>query len=553
MATPAFAAKGINLVDSLTQPNAKASPAAPNTPAAPQAAPEATQPAWQRKQLAQPDPSAMPNLPIFGQQLFTGNFSQATAAAANDSYIITIGDKIDLKLWGGYTFEGVLTVDSQGTIFIPEAGPVKVQGIKNGDLMPLLMQHLRRTFRNSVNLHASLQTAQPVQVFVTGHVNNPGLYNGLASTSVLYFIDQAGGINLANGSFFNVALKRNGKTLQTFNLYDFLLNGELPPHQLRTGDTLVVAPRQASIHVTGDVRNAATFEFAGSALTPQALVKLAMPNPSVSHVRVQRSNQPETQAAYLTLDAFALQVLQPGDTLTFFTDKNPQALTLRVQGEHFGDDTLILPYNATLADALALLKPTEKSDMAAVQVFRRSVAQRQKEMINDLLDNLKKRMVTRGSYSAEMATVRQQDYQLFDKFIAEIASVDPKGLITFGDAPNFANFKLHEGDILYVPPVENVVKVQGEVNFPAAVAYKAGENLRYYITQSAGFTQSADKRRLYVIHNNGVLEKVSTRYVPQHDDELIVSTKLSGYGFMFTKDLAEIFFRAATAARIFAL
>lgn len=55
---------------------------------------------------------------IFGEHLFNGNFTKVQQHIYNPEYRIGIGDVISLKMWGAFTYEQPLTVDSQGNIFI---------------------------------------------------------------------------------------------------------------------------------------------------------------------------------------------------------------------------------------------------------------------------------------------------------------------------------------------------------------------------------------------------------------------------------------------------
>jgi len=76
------------------------------------------------------------------------------------------------------------------------------------------------------------------------------------------------------------------------------------------------------------------------------------------------------------------------------------------------------------------------------------------------------------------------------------------------------NLILLAGDSLYVPQYQPVVKVEGSVNSPVAVAYVPGEGTRFYIDRAGGFARHADKRRTYVVQPNGAVTTASTRPEP---------------------------------------
>ncbi len=70
---------------------------------------------------------------------------------------------------------------------------------------------------------------------------------------------------------------------------------------------------------------------------------------------------------------------------------------------------------------------------------------------------------------------------------------------------------LREGDILYVPEYISTVKINGAVMYPNTVLYTSGQTLRYYINQAGGFSDSAKKKKAYVIYMNGTVSRVRSR------------------------------------------
>ena len=129
----------------------------------------------------------------------------------------------------------------------------------------------------------------------------------------------------------------------------------------------------------------------------------------------------------------------------------------------------------------------------------------------------------------------------------------PDGLVAYDNRSDWANMPLHEEDVIFVPAKDNVVKVLGEVQSPSTMAFQPGLKVKEYIERSAGLTPSADKKRIYVIHNNGQLDVVDTNYVPKADDEIVIPTRVQMNGWIFAKDIAEMVFKIAAVARIFTL
>ncbi len=350
---------------------------------------------------------------VFGAQLFTGAFSQPGATQFNPDYAVTLGDQIQVRLWGAFTFDQVLTVDPRGNIFLPHAGPVQVLGVRNQDLESVVQAAVRRTFRNNVSSYASLAAAQPVRVFVGGNVNRPGLYNGTSMDSVLRYLDMAGGVDPERGSYLQVQVKRGQVVRATISLYDFLLNGTMPMVQLADGDVIFVPPHAERVKVDGLVANAKRFEFQGQGQTVAQLMQLAKPLPDATHVRVMRNTGSVRNAEYYPLSEASTVQLMDGDELQFTADKKPGTITVRVEGEHDSAQEYVLPYGTAMGSLLEQIQLRQDADLASVQLYRESVKQRQKEMLATSLHNLEMSLLTARSGSSDEARLRKEEAETF--------------------------------------------------------------------------------------------------------------------------------------------
>ncbi|MGO9086135.1 MAG: SLBB domain-containing protein [Candidatus Sulfotelmatobacter sp.] len=66
-----------------------------------------------------------------------------------------------------------------------------------------------------------------------------------------------------------------------------------------------------------------------------------------------------------------------------------------------------------------------------------------------------------------------------------------------------ADAPLRDGDILIIPKKTNYVIVSGQVFNPTAVGYLPGRSARWYLGQSGGLTQIADKNAVFVVRADG--------------------------------------------------
>jgi len=315
-----------------------------------------TQAVFDTQQLGQPVPQRSASN-MFGSQLFRGAFASSRGSAFNDQYVINAGDNLQLRMWGAYQFAGTLTVDPQGNIFIPNVGPVRVSGVSNGQLQRTIEQKVRQVYRANVGVYAALETAQPVRVFVTGFVIQPGYYGGVSADSVLSYLDRAGGVDPMRGSYIDVEIQRRGQTVQRVNLYEFLLSGQLASFSFKDGDVIVVAPRKHSFMVLGEVYNPYEFEFDLERLTVEKALRVARPKPGATHVSISRRQGTEFRSEYYPIEQAKQVMLEDGDQLSVTSDRYAGTIQVRVEGAHSGEQAVVLPYGSTLSEVLQRLQP----------------------------------------------------------------------------------------------------------------------------------------------------------------------------------------------------
>lgn len=489
---------------------------------------------------------------VYGAHLFQGDFRDLSFSGFNPDYLLSAGDEIQVMVWGALQQQLTLHVDLQGNIFIPEVGPIKVLGVRNADLNEVIRQQVKRVFSNNVEVYANLATAQTVKVFVSGYVERPGLFEGYASDSILFYLDKAGGVDLDRGSFIDVTIKRRGQTVQSINLYDFLSNGEMDLVQFQDGDSIFVGSLHHTVNVKGEVSNPARFEFDQNEVPLSELMRLASPEASATNVSVVRKSNGQSDAFYFALGEASGFMILPDDVVSFTSSSKPNSILISVTGAHVGDDHQVLPYGALLSDALERIQPNSRSDLKSVQLFRESVALRQKQLLNQMLDNLERTVLNARSDSVDEAALRLNESEMILKFVERARSIQPKGQVLLDSSSGARDIYLEDGDVLYIPPTSKLVTVYGEVKFPNTQVYDAKSNLREYIHRAGGFTDNANKDEIILIRRNGLVENVGSarRVEPQPGDEIFVLPKPDGKHLQMAKDVSTIVYQVAIAARV---
>ena len=496
--------------------------------------------------------------PVFGQNLFTGGFKDATFQGFNPDYVIGVGDIISLQLWGGYEVNTKLTVDAQGNLFIPNIGPVRLQGVKNKDLNNTIAKKVASVYQRNVKLYANLDASQPVQLYVTGFVKAPGLYGGLSSDSILSYLAKAGGILSESGSYLSVQLKRDNKLINTYNLYDFILTGHIKQQQLHDGDVLVVSARQNNVGFDGLVENPSQLEFNEKSIGLSDALEIIGLLPEATHARITRGNRLKSEVEYVPLTEATKIVLQNGDQVDIVSDKPTGTIVVFVEGEHKGRAEYVLPYGATMGDLMKQIQPSDHSLLDDIQLFRASVAERQKEMLHLKLQKLEDATFSARSNTQGVAGLRASDAKLINEFVKRAKDIEPLGQVVLGKNALRDGLLLQNKDRLYVPAKSLLIQVNGEVMFPSAMVWKEDLAIYDYIEQAGGFTQKKGQSRVLVIKQNGSVINYSSslgkikgskaRLAP--GDEILVLPQVDSKKMQFALDLSQIIYQIALTARV---
>ncbi|OOX90380.1 sugar ABC transporter substrate-binding protein [Campylobacter coli] len=490
-------------------------------------------------------------IPVFGAELFNGNFKNYTQRVYNPDYKIAVGDQISLKIWGAVEFEQILVVDSQGNIFIPKVGAVNLLGVKNSALVSVIKAQVNKIYKNNVFVYADMNAYQNVSVFVTGSVNAPGLYQGLSSDSVIQYLDKAGGINLEYGSFRDIQILRNNTVIKKIDLYDFLLKGQMDLFPFRSGDVVLVGNVQSYVFVNGDVQKPFRFELANDIKTLADLARVSGARPIVTNA-VLRSygNDHRLEISAYNKMQFSKVLLKTGDEVQFNPEYISQNISITVDGEHNGLKTLVVRKGTTLEDVSRLIVANGQSDMNALQVFRKSVAKTQKDLINAQLKELETLALTSPSVTSQGAAIKAEQAKLILEFIQRAREVEPKGQIVIDKPKSYGSVLLEEGDIINVPSKNNLVIVQGEVTLPGAFVYDKGKDLKYYINLAGGYGERADTSKVLVIRNNGKAQKYSGSIDMMPGDSVLVLPKVDSENLQIFSMLTQILYQIAVATNV---
>lgn len=486
----------------------------------------------------------------FGADLFTGGFRGVRGDGLNPDYKILPGDQVTLRVWGAVDIDRIMPVDAQGNIFIPTIGPVQVMGVSHSQLDTIVRGAVRKVYSDNVSVYTNLMGVQPVAVFVTGFVSKPGRYAGVPSDSVLYFLDQASGIDEQLGSYRRVRILRNEQTIAELDLYNFLLTGKLPHNQLQDGDTILVEARGPVVTVHGDVGRPYHYELNQQRLMGQTLAELAQLNAGVSHALLRGSRLQGPYASYLTLAEFALAEVANGDEVMFFADKRDNSIVVQLEGSYLGQSHFVLPTDATLHELLnSIAVDPSLTDYQNISVRRLSVAERQRQSLLESLRRLEMTYLGAPSSTAEESAIRVREAELISEFVAKARQVKPNGRLVVAHQGEIVDLRLQDGDIITLPARTDAILISGEVYVPQSVIYVKDKTAMDYITGAGGFSQHADEDRILVVRQNGEVRSAADISL-QAGDEILVLPKVSSKNLQLASTVTQILYQIAVATKV---
>lgn len=487
----------------------------------------------------------------FGSRLFTGNFLHTRQDGLNPEYVVMPGDRVMVNTWGAVEMSDVLLVDGQGNIFLPNVGPIQVAGTKNAELTAKVKTGLGRVYARNFEVYTNLLTAKPVAVFVTGGVTRPGRYAGVPSDSVLFFLEQAGGIDPRLGSYRNITVLRGDQKLAHLDLYDFLLQGTLPPLQFKDGDTVLVNPRGPIVELRGDVTLPASLEFKPGAVTGAQALSVVPGAARATQVTIEGMRRGVPISRTLSVQAFRSFALQDGDSITLRGDGRADTILIRLEGEYNGPSVLAVQRGARLVDVLNYVSVDPAlANPRAVHLKRSSVAKAQKTSIDDALFRLERSALLALSASQGEANIRVREAELTQKFVERARLIQPLGRVVTARDNQQRNVVLEADDIVVIPARTNVIRVGGEIMMTQALMFRPGATAADYIAHSGGYTDRSDRDRVIVIRANAEISIGDTDTPIFPGDELLVPPKVDTKVLQNAVDVTQIIYQIAVSAAV---
>ena len=453
---------------------------------------------------------------IYGFNFF--QFSPSTFAPSDDtpinsSYSMGPGDKLLVNYYGSDEKTEEVFVNREGIVVLPLLGPVNVTGMTYGEASKYIQDKAKSELIGT-QINISIREVRSVGVYVLGEAYKPGKYllSGLSTVTNALFI--SGGVN-KKGSLRNIQIKRDNKTVATYDFYDFLLKGSLDSEvTLQDGDIIFIPFIENSVIMGGAFKRPHRYEFKEGE-TLGDVVKLAggfdtevMDGSRIELSTLDRSASTRS-LTYLNLAEDAKKLIKDGDVLnvSFTSGLTPQSITLTGEVKNPGEYS-IRPGETILEIINRAGGYTDEAYFQGAVFLRKAVAKSQKEAFARSADQLENTIVDVITNNAG-SSISESTLVPLSNLITKLRLEEPPGRMVVDldtlklKTDPIANFPVKNRDSLFIPERPSFVSIVGEVLNATTVGFNPDLSVDEYIDLAGGLNDAADRDKIFVILPDG--------------------------------------------------
>ena len=486
-------------------------------------------------------------------------------------YKLGPGDEIIISLWGENNSRESFTLNKDGMIYYNNIGFINLSNNTLESAEILLTEELSRIYstlkdiNNPTTLMLELGQLKSINIYFSGHIENPGINLVHPFSDIFSAIVQAGGID-NNGSLRMVQLIRNNQIITTVDFYSFFMNGTntFSNIKLIDGDTIHIPSFKNRISISGEVNRPSSYEL--------------LPNESISDLIGYASGFSSDASSTLILNqiipvekrfsddnartSIALDFknskstsLNNGDNVKVLpisdVDVNVEVFgRVKSPGVYPASSNRSLKYVLDIAggfddpifrktireNEITILRKDENQFYSLEILTSYKDADKLQLMPNDKIFiyediNYRNNFTYRvegevnkpGTFPLTAGTTVSQalekaqgltELSTLDNIIVyqEFTEIQDDGteVTQIKDVASVSlDFVLGARSVIKALPFENVINVEGNVYNPGLVAYNRGITMSKAIIQAGGYKPYSMKKRAYVRKANGEIDKAN--------------------------------------------
>lgn len=408
---------------------------------------------------------------IFGHRIFR-NRNVAFEASYNlptpSDYKLGPGDQVAIDVWGASQSSLLKTISPDGNISVDNLGPIYLSGLTVDQANKLLKQKFEAIYsglngENPIsNIRLSLAQNRAIQVHMMGEVVNPGTYTMSSFATIFNALYLSGGVN-DKGTLRAVKVYRKDKPIATYDVYDFILNGNSNMGiRLEDNDIIVVDTYKRLVNVTGAVKRPMYYEVLEGETVEQVLAYAGglAENAYKNDVRIARSGKQEREILTINQNQLGQVELLDGDVISVDEIASTFSNMVEIQG------AVYRPGKFQLSDNISTVK----------QLIECAGGLKEEAFLNRAVLNRRKPNNTMENVAIDLK-------QLLDGSVADIS--------------------LRKNDVLLIHEWSEVyemqtISVSGEVTFAGTYEYRDNMTVEDAVLAAGGLKEAASLVRVAV-------------------------------------------------------
>lgn len=394
---------------------------------------------------------------IFGHDIFRSqnlSFEPSMNIATPVNYLLGPGDEVVLDIYGASQYNGSFKVAPDGSITIPNEGPVSVAGLTVAQAQARVAKTIGAHYQDS-SIKLSVGQTRTILVNVLGEVKTPGTYTLSAFSTVFNALYLAGGITDI-GTLREIKVSRNGRIISKVDVYEYIMNGKLSGNvTLQDNDAIIVGPYQSLVRIEGKIKRPMYYEMKKSE-SLQSLLQYAggfTGDAYKEKVRIERRSE----------DGLTVHNVDEWDFNSFRTEDGDVAVV----------GTIIERFKNTVSIEGAVFRPGQYKLGGAVNSVKTLVEQS-------------------GGLVEQAVLTRAVLHRMKADRTLQTMTINLAGIMD-GTQPDVV---LENEDRLIISSNEAILSrhtmsIYGEVVHPGQYHYSDGETIEDLITEAGGLTESA--------------------------------------------------------------
>lgn len=263
---------------------------------------------------------------VFGREIFSEKnltFEPVLNIPTPVNYRLSAGDEVLIHVWGDSELNLKLTISPDGTIIIPDIGPVALSGLTIEAAEQRIRQELGRIMATidgrepNTFVSVSLGQIRSIKVNIVGEAVVPGTYTLTSLATLFNALYAAGGVNNI-GSLRSIKVYRNSKEIANLDVYNYLLHGEYNTNiRLEDNDMIIIGPYEQLVIAKGKIKRNRIFELKKGETLSQLLDMAGgfTGDAYTKDVTVKRKSGTRYQIATVTEEQFPTFTFHDGDSL----------------------------------------------------------------------------------------------------------------------------------------------------------------------------------------------------------------------------------------------